>query len=300
MGNFFGNWLKKKFLRTTEAPGTKKYRLAVGSLEAWVSIIGNIILFGVKFTIGVLIGSISIVADAFHTLSDVLSSLVVLLGFKFSSKGPDEEHPYGHGRLEYISTLVISILLILTGLEFVKSSVDRFIHPISVGGGWWVVVIMILSAVLKEWMARFALALGEEIESSTLKADAWHHRSDAIAAFLVAVGNMAAVRELHWVDPLLGLGVSGLIIYTGWELAHSSGSRLIGTSPPAEVVELICNHAKSVPAVEEVHQVQVHDYGYHKVLTAHKAADEVERRLAGLLQAEVVVHVDPRTRSERE
>lgn len=311
MDSFFGNWLKKKFIKNSEVSDRKSYRLATGLLEAWVSIIGNIILFGVKIVIGITVGSISIIADAFHTLSDVLSSLVVLFGFKFSSKGPDQEHPYGHGRIETIATLIISILLILTGLEFVKSSVDRFLHPITVGGGWWVVVILAISAILKEWMARFALSLGEEIDSSTLKADAWHHRSDAIAAFLVAIGNLAAVQGLYWVDPLLGVGVSGLIIYTGWELARSSGSRLIGTSPPAEVVQLICGHAKSLSEVEDVHDIQVHDYGYHReislhievdenlsLIAAHEAADRVEKNLADLFDAEVIVHVDPLTRGE--
>jgi cation diffusion facilitator family transporter len=169
---------------------------------------------------------------------------------------------------------------------------------------------MTVSAILKEWMARFALTLGDDIDSSTLKADAWHHRSDAIASFLVAIGNLAAVRGLYWVDPILGVGVSVLIIYTGWELARSSGHTLIGASPSEEVIQDICDRAKSVSGVEDVHKVQVHDYGNHKevslhvevdesmdLLAAHDLADEVERELTELLKAQVVVHVEPRNRS---
>ncbi len=302
----FTDWLKKKYIRSTADKGDKDYRMAAGILEAWTSIIGNVVLFGVKLTAGIMISSISVVADAFHTLSDVLSSLVVMIGFRLAGKGPDKEHPYGHGRMETIATLIISILLIITGAEFVKSSVERWLHPVTVGGGWWVAALLIVSAVFKEWMARFAFSLGEDIHSSTLKADAWHHRSDAIAAVLVAVGNLAAVRGFFWVDPLLGIAVSILIMYTGWELARSSGNRLIGVSPSDEVIEKIHRCAKSVEAVEDIHDVQVHDYGYHReislhvevdqslsLVNAHEVADRVEKELGGLLQAEVVVHVDP-------
>ncbi|MBA1335007.1 MAG: Cobalt-zinc-cadmium resistance protein [Firmicutes bacterium] len=306
---FSGEWLKKKFIVEKHRNKGIDTRLATGLLEAWVSIIGNVVLFIIKFAIGAFIGSISIIADAFHTLSDVLSSVVVLFGFKLSSKGPDEEHPYGHGRIEIIATLIISILLIITGLEFIKASVERLMKPITVGGGWWVVIVMTASAVLKEWMARFASELGHEISSSTLEADAWHHRSDAIASFLVAVGNLAAVKGIYWVDPLLGVGVSILIIYTGWELAKSSSHTLIGASPSSEVIENICSRAKSISGVEDVHKIQVHDYGNHKevslhvevdesmdLLSAHDLADEVEKELTQLLKAQIVVHVEPRSR----
>jgi cation diffusion facilitator family transporter len=256
-----------------------------------------------------MIGSISVIADAFHTLSDVLSSVVVLYGFRLANKGPDEEHPYGHGRAETIATLIIAMLLAMVGVEFIRSSVQRFLNPIEIGGGWWVAILMAASAVFKEWMARFALALGQEINSSTLKADAWHHRSDAIASFLVAAGNLAAARGLYWLDPVLGIGVSLLIIYTGWELARTSVNSLIGLSPSDEVIDRISRRAESVSGIEDVHRIQVHDYVNYKevslhvrvdrnmdLLTAHDLADEVEMELTKLLEARVVVHVEPSKR----
>jgi cation diffusion facilitator family transporter len=286
-------------------------RTASGLLEAWVSIAGNILLFAFKLAIGIATASISITADAFHTLSDVLSSVVVLFGFKMSSRGPDKRHPYGHGRMESIATLVISILLILTAFEFAKTSVERLTNPVQVGGGWWAAAIMAASAAVKEWMARFAFSLGEDIDSSALKADAWHHRSDAIASILVAVGNLAAVRGLFWVDPVLGLGVSVLIAYTGWSLARDSADVLLGTQPPSEVVEEIRSCARQVAGVLEVHGIKVHDYGYHRevslhvevdkgldLLTAHNVADVVEQRLEERLGAKVVAHIDPSDEDE--
>ncbi len=305
------NWLKKKYVSDDGTQEKNRSRTATGLLEAWVSIAGNVVLFAVKFAVGMAVASISIIADAFHTLSDVLSSVVVLFGFKLGSKGPDSKHPYGHGRVESIATLIIAILLILTGFEFAKSSIERFINPIQVGGGWWVAAVMGVSALLKEWMARFALTLGQDIDSSTLKADAWHHRSDAIASFLVAVGNLAAVKGIYWIDPVLGLGVSVLIVYTGWNLARSSGDILIGTQPPPEVVNNICRNARKVGGVLEVHGIKVHDYGCHRevslhvevdkeldLLTAHNVAHNVERQLEGTFKAKVIVHIDPLGKDE--
>lgn len=303
--DMFSRWLQKKFVHERSVKKNVDSRMLNGILEAWVSIIGNIFLFVVKLLIGLLTSSISIIADSFHTLSDVISSMVVLVGFKYGSKEPDQEHPYGHGRLEIIATLVIAILLILTGLEFLKSSIERFRNPVKVSGGWWVLVILLISAVIKEWMAKFSWFLGEDIDSSALKADAWHHRSDAIASALVAVGNLAAVKGLLWVDPFFGLAVSVLIIYTGYEFATSSGNRLLGLSP-SETIKEISDQAKSVSGVEEVHKVKIHDYGNHKeislhievdgkmdLVSAHDLSEIVEKVIAEKFNAKTVVHIEP-------
>jgi cation diffusion facilitator family transporter len=304
--DIFSRWLQKKFVEEKAIKKNADSRMLSGILEAWVSIIGNIVLFIVKLLIGLLTSSISIIADAFHTLSDVVSSMVVLVGFKYGSKEPDQEHPYGHGRLEIIATLVIAILLILTGIEFLKSSIQRFRNPVPVSGGWWVLVILLISAFVKEWMARFSWSLGENIDSSALKADAWHHRSDAIASALVAIGNVAAVKGLVWVDPLFGLAVSILIIYTGYEFAASSGNRLLGLSPSEVIVKEIFARAKSVSGVEEVHKVKIHDYGNHKeislhievdrkmdLVSAHALSEVVEKVIAEKFNAKTVVHIEP-------
>ncbi len=302
----FSRWLQKKFVHERSVKKNVDPRMLNGILEAWVSIIGNIFLFIVKLIIGLFASSISIMADAFHTLSDVVSSFVVLFGFKYSSKGPDQEHPYGHGRLEIIATLVIAILLILTGVEFIKSSIDRFHNPVKVSGNWWIMTIIFITALFKEWMARFSWSLGENIDSLALKADAWHHRSDAITSFLVVFGNFAVTKGWIWMDPLLGLMIAAVIIYTGYEFATSSGNRLLGLSPSEVIIKEISDQAKSVSGVEEVHKVKIHDYGNHKeislhievdgkmdLVSAHDLSEIVEKVIAEKFNAKTVVHIEP-------
>ncbi|NLW08866.1 MAG: cation transporter [Firmicutes bacterium] len=281
------------------------YRTDLGLLEAVVSIAGNLFLFTVKLIIGIAIGSMAAIADAVHTFSDIASSIVVFVGFKISGREPDSEHPHGHGRMENIATLVIAVLLVVTGLELVVSAVKRLFAPQVVGGGWWVSAVFIFAALSKEAMARFAFKLGKEIDSEALVADGWHHRADAVSSFLVAAGNIVAVRGWYQVDSLLGAAVAGLVIYTGWKLALSSGNRLLGASPSPEMLAKIREEAVTVEGVNRVHGIQVHDYGFHQEISlhievppgldlaaAHQVADEVEKKLARVLGAGVVVHVD--------
>ena len=276
-----------------------------GLLEAVVSITGNLFLFTVKLIIGIAIGSMAAIADAVHTFSDIASSIVVFVGFKIGEKEPDPEHPHGHGRMETIATLVIAVLLVVTGLELVVSSAKRFFAPQVVGGGWWVSAVFLFSALCKEAMARFAFRLGDEIDSEALKADGWHHRADAISSLLVAAGNILVVRGWYQTDSLLGAAVAGFVVYTGWKLALSSSNRLLGASPSPETLAKIREVAGTVKGVNRIHGIQVHDYGFHREISlhievppgldlveAHRVADEVEKNLAGVLRAGVVVHVD--------
>lgn len=278
-----------------------------------MSIAGNLLLFIVKLIIGIAIGSISVIADAVHTFSDIASSIVVFVGFKIGGKGPDHEHPHGHGRMETVATLVIAVLLIMTGLELVVSSVERFFTPQAVGGGWWVFAVILLSALCKEGMARFAFKLGAEIDSEALMADGWHHRTDAVSSVFVAVGNIVATRGWYQIDSLLGVAVAGLVIYTGWKVAKSSGSRLLGVSPSPETLGMIREQAEAIKGVSRVHGIQVHDYGSHREISlhievpldfdlveAHQVADEVEKKLAGALGAGVVAHVDIEPQEDEE
>lgn len=303
----FARWWAGIFAAATRGKQDEAdVRQTAGLLEAWVSIIGNIMLFAVKFAIGTAIRSISLIADSFHTLSDVLTSMVVLAGFKISRRAPDEEHPFGHGRGESIATLVIALLLLLVGVEFLNQSVRRLFHPTPVAGTLLVVAIMALSAIAKELMASFSIWLGKRIDSSTLIADAWHHRSDAIASALVAVALIGAIFKVYWLDGLFGVGVSLLIAYTGIELGRSSVNYLLGRSPSTETLKTIHDEAAAVDGVIGVHDVNVHDYGQHlavslhvevepslDVTQAHLIADEVERRITGRMKADAVVHVDP-------
>lgn len=290
--------------RVTNAILRKKYAY----LEAWVSIIGNLFLSIVKVLLGLMLNSISLIADAAHTVADVMTSVVVLLGFRISSSPADEKHPYGHGRIEFIASLVISVMLLFVGVEFGKSSYTRFLENTAVKGSYAVAFIMILGAVFKEWMSQFSIELGNRTNASALIADAWHHRTDAIASLLVAFAIVASKFGYYKVDAIFGLGVSALIIYTGIKIANDSISKLIGEAPEGDVLKSIEASALSVLGVSSIHKVKVHDYGSYKEISlhiqvdndltlvkAHDISEEVERVIEKSTDSKVIVHVEPLT-----
>jgi len=303
-------WLTDRLVKTfIPRPGQvddPQVRFRYGALEAWVSIVINTLMAGAKLGLGLWVNSIALIADAGHTLSDTLTSGVVLLGFRTARKPSDLEHPHGHGRMESVSTLIIATLLAVVGLEFLWQSISRLIRPVPVQGNWIVVAALVLAAAVKEWMARFSIALGRTIHSSALEADAWHHRTDAIASVLVAVGIAGVAFGHHGLDGVFGIGVSLLIVYAGIELIHSSASYLIGEAPAAAVVRQVGEAALSVPGVVSFHDIEVHDYGTTKdvsihivvdssetVTKAHEIATAVEEAVGRRLRASTVVHVDP-------
>lgn len=288
--------------RVTNPTLRKKYAY----LEACVSIIGNLFLATIKIFLGLMLNSISLLADAAHTAADVMTSIVVLLGFKISSSPADEKHPYGHGRIEFIASLVISVMLLYVGVEFGKSSFSRFITNEAVKGSYAVAVIMVIAAVFKEWMSRFSIDLGNRTNASALIADAWHHRTDGIASVLVAIAIIASQYGYYKIDAIFGLGVSALIIYTGIKIANDSISKLIGEAPEGEELENIESSALSVIGVSGVHKVNIHDYGSYKeislhiqvnddltLIKAHDISEEVERAIEKNTDSKVIVHVEP-------
>ena len=275
-------------------------------LEAYVSIAGNLILAAIKIAFGLMLNSISLLADAAHTAADVLTSIVVLLGFKLSSSPADEKHPFGHGRIEFISTFVISIMLFVVGIEFGKSSYDRIISNTAVQGSYIVAFVMVLGAVFKEWMARFSIDLGNRTNASALVADAWHHRTDGIASILVAFAIVASNFGYYKVDAVFGLLVSALIVYTGISIAKEAISKLIGEVPEEEELNDITSVAMSVSGVSNVHKVNIHSYGCHKEISlhvqvnndmslvkAHDISEQVERTIEAKMDCRATVHIEP-------
>ena len=273
-------------------------------LEAWVSIVGNILLAILKAILGFLTNSISLIADAIHTLSDVITSIVVLVGFKFATMPADEKHPYGHGRIEFIITLLISLLLAAVGIKLGYDSILRFQDNTPVQGTVFAIIVMLFSCLIKEWMARFSNYLGKMINSPALAADGWHHRTDAIASFLVALAMVASYFQFYRLDSVFGLLVSLLIIYTGYEIFMDSASKLIGEVSEDEM-SLIKQQALTIIGVHSVHDIHVHDYGMMKdislhievdralsMVRAHEIAEEVEKLLQEKFPATVVVHAD--------
>lgn len=282
---------------------TVKDRKYYGYLEGVVSIIVNFLLFIIKFGAGYLINSIALIVDSFHSLSDLFTSVVVIFGFRASEKPSDKEHPFGHGRYEDIATLVIAVLLAVVGFEFLITSSQRLIHPQVVRGSYLYVAIVLLTVVVKEGLTQYAFMLARKIHSSSIHADAWHHRSDALAAIPVAFGIFASMYGIYWLDALFGIVVSAIIIYTGYAIAKGAAAFLMGKPPAPELVENIKNLAL-VEGVTDVYDIFVHDYRSKMVISltvrvepmelaeAHTVADRIEKRIGQELGASAVVHVD--------
>ncbi|MCG2821806.1 MAG: cation diffusion facilitator family transporter, partial [Candidatus Atribacteria bacterium] len=213
---------------------SKKYKIFIGYLEGTISIILNTILFGIKYWVGIKTFSIAIIADAWHTLSDSFTSLVVIIGFKVSSKPADKKHPYGHGRAEIISSVIIGTLLAVVGVNFLIASIQRFINHQSASYGNLAVIVFVISVIVKEGLAQFSMRAGEKINSQSLIADGWHHRSDSLVSLMVLVGIFMG-GYFWWVDSIMGIIVSLVIFYTTYIILKESISILIGEEPSEDL-----------------------------------------------------------------
>ena len=304
--NRLTTFLVNSVIRKEGNPLEPSNRLKVGKLEGYLSIFSNLFLFGIKLFLGLISQSIALLADAFHTLMDVATSGIVILGFKLSQKPADAEHPFGHGRAETISSLLISFLIGLVGIEFLKSSIGRLYNSEELMVDPKMIFIIVVTIVVKEIMARVSYEMGELIESDILKGDAAHHRSDMLSSLLVVVG-LIGVR-LGWpeLDSYMGIGVSVFILYTGYKLAQNAVDELLGKPPTKEMINSISVIATKVGGVLNVHDIIVHQYGVKKFISLHievgddRTADElhiiadlVEDKIAKKMYANVVTHIDP-------
>lgn len=306
--------LTELLIRKTLPKGMEKdspaFRGHIGVLEGWVSIVGNFVLFVIKLIFGWMINSISLIADAFHTLSDVATSIVVIIGFKVSQKPADKEHPFGHGRAETIATLAIAILMAVVALEFLKGAIDRLFFSdsdIDVSKiDWFFIGVVSLTAAGKAWMAFFAYKLGDLIDSDALRGDAVHHKSDVYTTLLVIVALIGAYYGIPYLDGVMGIGVAGMILIAAYDIAREAIDDLLGRPATLEHIQEITELATSVPGATQVHDVVVHNYGEQSFISlhieieenttpgvAHNIADNVEHKLAQELNAEVVTHIDP-------
>tara|TARA_B100001105_G_scaffold199395_1_gene163194 strand:- start:9309 stop:10475 length:1167 start_codon:yes stop_codon:yes gene_type:complete len=282
------------------------YRNQIGIFQGWVSTTVNLVLFIFKLFIGLMTGAVSLIADAIHTLSDVITSLIVIWGFTQAKKPADMGHPYGHGRAEYIATLIISILLCVAGIEFIETAVHRIQNPILIISDWWMVIILGLTIIIKEITARYAEFLSSKIASGLLHADAWHHRTDAISSVLVLMALIAGNFGYPSIDGWAGLFVALILIYTGFDIARDSVDDLIGKPPDIMELDAIREIALSVPGALGVHDISVHSYGHDRFVNihaeinakksaaeAHDISEEIESRLEKAMGVEPTVHLDP-------
>jgi cation diffusion facilitator family transporter len=289
--------------------GMDKRRL--GYLEGVVSSVLNTVLFGFKIWVGAAAGSVAMVADAWHTLSDTFTSLVVILGFWISSRPADKEHPFGHGRAELIASIVIGTLLGVVGINFVLDSLRHLSDRRAVTYGLAATVVFSVSVILKEAMARFSIWAGKKTNSQSLIADGWHHRSDALASLLIIVGAFLG-RKIWWIDGVLGLVVSALILHAAWQIIREASNALLGEQiDPAIEKKIRLMAAEATFDAEGLHHLHFHRYGDHAELTfhvkvpdtksltvAHDSATALERRILKEFGFDTTIHIEPVT-SER-
>jgi cation diffusion facilitator family transporter len=302
----FTRWLAAKAIKNHQNVNDLKVRSHYGTLEGWTSIVINLLLFVVKIALGLSIRSVSLIADAVHTLADSGTSAVVIIGFKIARKPSDKEHPFGHGRMESIAALVVSVLLFMAGLELLEKSIHAIIKPQNSTAPTGVILVIIATIVIKELMARFSYQLGEIIDSQALKADALHHRSDVIATALVVVALIATRFGYNNIDGIMGVGVSLIIFYSAFSIAKEAVNPLLGEAPSKETIKEIEKLAMAHEGVLGVHDIIFHKYGQTSVISLHievldnesafklhDLAERVEDTITQKIPGMAVVHVDP-------
>jgi cation diffusion facilitator family transporter len=296
----------RRFLPPLGDPASAQARALLGEFEGYVSLALSVVLSALKAWLGMMSGSISLLADAANNLADIGSSLVVALGFRWSRKPRDLEHPYGHGRAEAVVTLVLSMILIGVAIEVAQSGIQRLLDPEPLRVSWGIVAAVLVTVGIKSWLAGFAGRLAKATGSETLRADAWNHRFDILSTSLVLLALVGARIGWSAVDGWAGLGVSLFIGWTGARFAKSAVHTLIGEAPPEADLKTLEQLALGVDGVRGTHEVAFHAYGDVRlislhievdanltVLAAHEMAERVEAEIAGALNARVVVHVDP-------
>ncbi len=286
---------------------SSKVRHGYGMLCGVVGIILNILLFAGKFLAGLFSGSIAITADAINNLSDAGSSFITLAGFKLASQKPDPDHPYGHGRMEYLSGLFVSLLILLMAVELIKTSLDKILNPESTQITPMVMVILIASILVKLYMFYYNQSVGKKIDSSALLATAADSRGDCLATLLVLVSSAVSLLFDVQIDGYCGVIVGLLILYAGFNAAKETINPLLGKAPDKEYVEEIERIVTSHDLILGIHDMMVHDYGPGRVVVSlhaevpsdgdllemHDLIDHIEHDLAQQCQCEAVIHMDP-------
>lgn len=299
--------LIRSFIKNYENTQNPIVREKYGLLGSFVGIACNILLFISKLFIGILSGSVSITADAINNLSDAASSLVTLVGFKISSKPADQDHPFGHARVEYVAGLVISFIIIFLGLQLAGSSVSKIFSPSALTVAPMTIIVLVLSILVKLWMSFFNRYLGKKIQSTTLNATATDSLNDVIATGSVLVSMAIFHFTSINLDGFIGLIVAGFIIYSGINVIKETVSPLLGEAPTDELVNSIQSKILTYKGVLGLHDLVVHSYGPSRcfasvhvevsasddILVSHDLIDGIERDFAIEMGIHLVIHLDP-------
>ena len=299
-------WLEKR-IQPQGAALDERSRSAWGKAASVMGIGGNALLFAGKIAVGLVSGSVAITADAFNNLSDASSSIVSLLGFKMADKPADAEHPYGHGRYEYLSALMVAVMILVIGVELMKGSVEKILHPTPVAFSWPLMLVLVCSIAVKLWMSAFNRRIGRRIGSKTLMATADDSRNDVIATSVVLLATVAGHLTGFMLDGWLGAAVAAFILFSGFMLVKETIDPLLGGAVRAEQVERIRKKLMSYPGVLGTHDLIVHDYGpgrqfasvhiemdaQRDPVESHDLIDNIERDFFTEEKLHLVIHYDP-------
>jgi cation diffusion facilitator family transporter len=275
-------------------------------LEGTVSIILNICLFCIKYWAGIVSGSIALMADAWHTLSDSISSLVVIVGAKLASKKPDKDHPFGHGRWELISSIIIAIILVLIAFGFITDSLSQLRTKGSANFGTLAIVVTVVSIIVKELMAQYAFFLGRKSGSTTVKADGWHHRTDALSSLVILIGILFK-DYFWWIDGALGMLVSLMLMYAAYQILTEAINKILGEDPGEDLIQEIRALISSLYDYDlHPHHFHIHNYISSKELTfhikitnklsveeGHAIATAIEEEVDEKLSIKSTIHLEP-------
>jgi len=303
----FFEFIVNRFIKNNSNVKDNAVRNSYGILGGIIGIIINVILFIIKLSVGLLVSSIAIMADAFNNLSDAASSLITILGFKLSNKPADREHPFGHGRIEYLSALIVAFMVMLVGLQFIKSSFERIVNPSPVTFELVPFILLFVSIFLKIWLSRFNKFVGEMINSTALKASSVDALGDVFTSTCVSISFLAAKFTTFPIDGYIGMVVAMFIVYSGFTLIKDTISPLLGEAPDPELVTSIKEMVLSYDKILGTHDLIIHNYGPGKcmasihaeipsdisVVVIHEVIDKAEREISSALNIYLVMHIDP-------
>ena len=300
-------FLIKKFIINYQNIEEEKTRNAYVYLASIVGILCNLILSIIKISVGFISGSVSITADGFNNLSDMASSIITMVGIKLANRPADKEHPFGHGRMEYLSALVVAFMVMLVGVQFVKTSFERILNPVAVSFEIIPFILLLISLLIKLWLSRFNKYMGLKINSTALKAASVDALGDVFTSSCVLISFLAAKFTTLPIDGYVGLIVSAAILYAGYSLIKDTISPLLGEAPDEELVKKIKHGVLSYDNLIGVHDLIIHNYGVGKcmasihaeipsnidLVTIHEIIDSAEREISQKLNIYLVIHMDP-------
>lgn len=301
-------WLIARFVKNAENTADPAVRVRYGTFSSMTGIACNILLFLLKGGIGLFSGSIAVVSDAFNNLSDCLSCLISLFGYRMAAKPADKEHPFGHGRSEYVASLFISLIIFLAGFELLITGVSRIIHPSPVRFSWIMVIILIFSILVKLWMSMFYMNIGRRIDSSTLIASAQDSRNDVLSTALTLGAMLVSLSGISFpLDGIAGCVISLLILKAGYDIAKEIITQLLGRPLDPQLSKAIREQILSHPEILGVHDLIIHDYGpgvqigsAHAevdadmtLIKAHEIIDAAEEEINEKFHVNITLHIDP-------